>query len=212
MANPNRLVNDEVKIAFFSKGGNPRPVSNDTMAIIVDGVRTGIQRCVDRNKDVDMFCCLQGDRYIPNGRPILLYDLEAKMVSASNGHLRFKTNRGGHYLHVIISGGANSFEIGCDDARVPAAASKPTASASAKPAAASKPTAKQADRKPSKMRPVPEASSESEDERQPIQRRRKDRRQPPKAPKDLLDDSSDSSEAVEMKHFSQLTGRNSRNR
>ncbi|CAB9518032.1 hypothetical protein SEMRO_901_G217960.1 [Seminavis robusta] len=216
----NRLINDEVKIAFFSKhGADAKPVSNETMGVIVNGIRTGIQRCVDRKKDVDMFCCLQGDRYIPNARPILLYDLDATMVSAANGHLRFLTNQGGHILNVIVSGGANSFEMGRDVPRsaghagVPHAVAPPAPAPPAPAAAASKPKAKPAskeNRKRNKMRPLPESPSESEEEPQEIQprRHRNHRNQQCKVPpKDLLDSSSDSSEAQDLKHFSQLTGR-----
>ncbi|CAB9505321.1 hypothetical protein SEMRO_227_G092380.1 [Seminavis robusta] len=103
-------------VVFFSKqSGVVTAVSHDTLAKIAGGVKHGIQRCYDRQSDVDMFVCLQGDKYIPNKLPINLEGIDATMETGSNGDLKFKTLRGNHTLNVIFSGGGSQFRLQMED-------------------------------------------------------------------------------------------------
>ncbi|CAB9509607.1 hypothetical protein SEMRO_397_G134390.1 [Seminavis robusta] len=211
----NRLTNEEVKIAFFSKdGGDPKPVSTKTFEIIVSGIRHGIERCVDKGRDVDMYCCLQGNRFIPNSNTIVLHNLDASLLSSStNGNLRFITNQGGHTLNVIFSGGASIFKmtykrVAAAAAPVPAAAAPVPAAAAPVPAPAPATDARKTNgcqgrrRTAGATRPHPEEMMPAE---RTLPRTRQRRRMPPPPPID-----SDSSAAEEMNEFSQLTGRGRR--
>ncbi|CAB9518838.1 expressed unknown protein [Seminavis robusta] len=201
-----RLNNEEVKIAFFSKdNSDARPVSNETLSIIVNGIRSGIKRCIDRTKDVDMYCCLQGNCFIPNSRVITLQStLGATMAASSDGNLRFKTHQGGYELHVIFSGGANSFKMAFDEPPPQAEAEHPPREEQPPPpvAAAAKPDKRHTDSKRRKnLRPVPEDSDQDDEQPTTTHHRRRN-------VKTRCNYSSDSSsEAEEILHFSQLTGR-----
>ncbi|CAB9521686.1 hypothetical protein SEMRO_1222_G253750.1 [Seminavis robusta] len=205
------LCNDQVKIAFFTKHpDDAAPANVDTISKIARGIKHGIERCHQRQSDVDMFVCLQGNTVIPNNLPIRLEEIDATMESSSNGDLRFKTLHGNHTLHVVFSGGGSQFRL--------RAADRPPAGAAVRPPSRQIPQPNQNQRR---RAPVPSgqrngcgmAHSRSSDESSeediaPLERprcrhNRKSHR--------LLEDSSDSSSsAEEYQGFSQITGRQKR--
>ncbi|CAB9522583.1 hypothetical protein SEMRO_1320_G262390.1 [Seminavis robusta] len=217
------LCNDEIKIAFFSRrSGATEPVSNATISSIVKGIQHGIQRCHDRECDVDMFACLQGNRVIPNALPICLEEINATMETASNGDLKFKTLRGNHTLHVMFSGGGSQFYIRERPIRriEHAANNRPPRQQPPRqqpPRQQPPPMQQQQQEPPRRRTPAPSAagrervrnrslsdddtdSDDSSLEQMAPPRRRQ--RRPQKPPSD-----NDSSSADEYQNFSQLTGR-----
>ncbi|CAB9528852.1 hypothetical protein SEMRO_2337_G323860.1 [Seminavis robusta] len=212
------LCNDEVKIAFFSKrSGYATAVSNDTLAKIVAGIKHGIERCIDRACDVDMFACIQGEKYIPNSLPINLKEINATMETGGNGDLRFKTKTGNHTLHVLFSGGGTPFRVQIVDRpqenqtgrvhrRPPRQNMVPPPRNDMGP-----PTqfpSGQAQRRESvrNRQPSDDSSSSEHSPARPIKMRRRQ----PTAPRPPPSDSDDSSSAEEYNDFSQLTGRRKR--
>ncbi|CAB9497130.1 hypothetical protein SEMRO_15_G010840.1 [Seminavis robusta] len=149
-----------------------------------------------------MFVCLQGNFFIPNDRPINLYNMQASMIPAANGQLRFITDEGGHTLNVIFSGGTSAFSMTYQNrsAEAPVAAVAHAAPAAA-PAVASvaRPPARDQNGGRRRERRAREEEETETNHRPPPRRHQRRRVQRP--------ESSDSSEAEEIAHFSQLTGR-----
>ncbi|CAB9516398.1 expressed unknown protein [Seminavis robusta] len=231
------LCNQDAKIAFFAKSaGEATAVSNETLSNIARGIQHGIQRCIDRTSDVDMFVCLQGNKIIPNTLPIRLEDIQATMETASNGDLKFKTLQGNHTLHVLFTGGGSQFSIQLAEppqrqqarvpqrqqARVPQQqqARVPQQQQARVPrqqqrqqARTQQPAPPQAERRSreasaNRHRVSLTDSSESSDEEEVVAPLRRYRRAGQQQKRQP--DSDDSSSADEYKNFSQITGRKKR--
>ncbi|CAB9527448.1 hypothetical protein SEMRO_1999_G310150.1 [Seminavis robusta] len=205
------LCNEEVKIAFFSKAtAKATAVSTDTLSKIAQGVKCGLRRCQDRQADVDMFVCVQGNKYIPNNLPICLEDVNATMEQTANGNLTLKTLTGGHFLHVIFTSGGSQFRL--VDRQPPRAQQPAPPRPPPRPQQPPRrnnmapPQRRRTPMENAKVRNRSSSDSSSEEEIVPAPRRQRTVARAQQK-QQQLDDSDDFSSAEEYQNFSQLTGR-----
>ena len=112
-------MSNELKITYFSKDNNVpvSALSDKAIRSIVDGIASGIERCVTRGCDVDMFVCIHGNKVLPTSRSIRLPPtLPATVTVSCNGFLRFITKEGKWTLNVVFVGGGSKFVLKSEDA------------------------------------------------------------------------------------------------
>ena len=113
----NRFCNNEAMITFLGKdrGRRTTMVANQTLNNIKNGIIHGLEYCVRRQRDCDMFVVLQGNKAIPNARSIPLHGIDGNMVACSDGSLKFVTREGHYCLHVMFIGGGSCWVLADDE-------------------------------------------------------------------------------------------------